>query len=71
VWEFKRFVVVRSDVGHPPFDRVYPINPAACACMELLRRREAQGVVVFVEFEAEGFDDEAVVVALGQTGDGD
>ena len=57
--------------GHPPFDRVYPINPAACACMELLRRREAQGVVVFLEFEAEGFDDEAVVVALGQAGDGD
>ena len=27
---------------------------------------EAQGGVVFVEFEAEGFDDEVVVVALGQ-----
>jgi hypothetical protein len=32
---------------------------------------EAQGVVVLLEFEAEGFDDEAVVVALRQTGDGD
>jgi hypothetical protein len=32
---------------------------------------EAQGVVIFFEFEAEGFDDEVVVVALGQAGDGD
>jgi hypothetical protein len=29
---------------------------------------EAQGVVVFMEFEAEGFDDEVVVVALRQPG---
>jgi hypothetical protein len=32
---------------------------------------KAQGVVIFFEFEAEGFDDEVVVVALGQAGDGD
>jgi hypothetical protein len=32
---------------------------------------EAQGVVILFEFEAEGFDDEVVVVALGQAGDGD
>jgi hypothetical protein len=32
---------------------------------------ETQGVVVFLEFAAEGFDDEVVVVALGQAGDGD
>jgi len=32
---------------------------------------EAQGVVIFFEFEAESFDDEVVVFALGQAGDGD
>ena len=32
---------------------------------------ESQGVVIFFEGEAEGFDDEVVVVALGQAGDGD
>ena len=37
----------------------------------LLGWGQAQGVVIFFEFEAEGFDDEVVVVALGQAGDGD
>ncbi len=32
---------------------------------------ESQAVVIFFEGEAEGFDDEVVVVALGQAGDGD
>src|SRR5258708_19148565 len=38
--------------------------------MELLGRRQAQGGGVFVELEAEGFDDEVVVFALGEAGDG-
>ena len=37
----------------------------------LLGWGESQGVVIFFEGEAEGFDDEVVVVALGQAGDGD
>jgi len=36
-----------------------------------LRGGEAQGVVILFQFEAEGFDDEVVVVALRQAGDGD
>ena len=32
---------------------------------------EAEGVVVATEFDAEGFDDEVVVLALGKAGDGD
>ena len=32
---------------------------------------EAQGVVIFFEGEAEGFDDEVVIFALGEAGDGD
>ena len=33
--------------------------------------RKAEGVVVAAEFDAEGFDDEIVVFALGEAGDGD
>jgi hypothetical protein len=47
------------------------ISESLFFCMELLGWSQAQGVVVFVEFEAEGFDDEVVVFALGQAGDGD
>ncbi len=36
-----------------------------------LKDGQAQGVVVLLEDAAEGFDDEVVVVALGQAGDGD
>jgi hypothetical protein len=36
-----------------------------------LKDGEAQRVVIFFEFEAEGFDDEVVVVALRQAGDRD
>src|SRR6266851_5192032 len=33
-----------------------------------LKDGEAEGLVIFFEGEAEGFDDEVVVVALGQAG---
>jgi hypothetical protein len=39
--------------------------------IKLLWWREAQGIVVLVEFEAESFDDQVVVFALGQAGDSD
>jgi hypothetical protein len=39
-----------------------------CKSGPLLRGGEAQRVVVFVEFQAEGFDDEVVVFSLGQAG---
>jgi len=41
------------------------------ASLGVSARGEAEGVVVAPEFEAEGFDDQVVVVALGQAGDGD
>jgi len=41
------------------------------ASLGVSARGEAEGVVVAPEFEAEGFDDQVVVVALGETGDGE
>jgi hypothetical protein len=71
-------------VLHPVFAKT-PSKNAGCPAPKKTEKRspfgagfgcsrkggEAQGVVVLLEFEAEGFDDEAVVVALRQAGDGD
>jgi hypothetical protein len=75
----------KNHVLHPVFAKTPSKNAGYPAPKKLLQKRslfglvpgcslgggEAQCVVIFFEFEAEGFDDEVVVVALGQAGDGD